>query len=280
MSARGGSAFGGKKVLILVPVILFVAAACNNPQPTTEQNGTKQGIVVVTPSGGESWMIGAGYEISWIRNDSTGGPVSIELISSDSSNRMYTLAHVAAKESRGSGKFIWTIGQDVIPGKYVIKVYVPTNCALNDPSCKQLLATSKEFTIVALGNKPNNQTADWKTYSNSQYGFEVKYPASWQVVNNQDVGANIADPKDPDKVRMSVFVYTSDPEPKTRDVDQITNSTLYNFQGINGKKLTGESGVTGKAVTMLIVKKGNVYYQIETPPEIFDAVLSTFKFTK
>ena len=35
----------------------------------------------------------------------------------------------------------------------------------------------------------SNETANWKTYQNEEYGFEIKYPNDWEIV-----GCNIGDP--------------------------------------------------------------------------------------
>ncbi len=125
---------------------------------------------------------------------------------------------------------------------------------------------------------PSDTASNWKTYTNAKYGFEVKYPAAWGVISNTEAGANIGDPANPDTARMSVFVETEDPEAKILDTYGIANSEAYVFQGVEGKKLTGESGVTGKPVNVLVVKKGNLYYEISTPPEIFEQVLAGFMF--
>ena len=39
-------------------------------------------------------------------------------------------------------------------------------------------------------NKPADQTADWKTYTNTQYGFEFKYPSNYQVENPANFTGN------------------------------------------------------------------------------------------
>lgn len=31
----------------------------------------------------------------------------------------------------------------------------------------------------ASGENPNSETAGWKTYTNTQYGYEIKYPSDW-----------------------------------------------------------------------------------------------------
>jgi len=35
--------------------------------------------------------------------------------------------------------------------------------------------------VKTEGEEQKNETADWKTYKNEQYGFEFKYPSDWMV---------------------------------------------------------------------------------------------------
>ena len=35
-----------------------------------------------------------------------------------------------------------------------------------------------------------NQTASWKTYTNTQYGFEIKYPSDWKITDKSMTDAN------------------------------------------------------------------------------------------
>jgi hypothetical protein len=34
---------------------------------------------------------------------------------------------------------------------------------------------------IKLPQKPKEETANWKTYRNKEYGFEIKYPEDWQA---------------------------------------------------------------------------------------------------
>jgi len=38
--------------------------------------------------------------------------------------------------------------------------------------------------IKAPEEKIIDETADWQTYRNEEYGFEIKYPKDWKVANN------------------------------------------------------------------------------------------------
>lgn len=38
---------------------------------------------------------------------------------------------------------------------------------------------------------PKDETVSWKTFTNSQYGFVVRYPADWQSVVSNNIGGDI-----------------------------------------------------------------------------------------
>jgi hypothetical protein len=125
-----------------------------------------------------------------------------------------------------------------------------------------------------------NETANWKTYTNDQYGFEFKYPESWTIVNNLENGANIVDPKDINYRRISVYVDQSDPEGSIRDVNQITSESSVKIQGLDAKQYNGESGVTGRSAVFLVIKSNNYYYVLIAPTDLYSQILSTFNFIK
>jgi len=131
-----------------------------------------------------------------------------------------------------------------------------------------------------IGVPTNSPTADWETYSNTTYGFEIKYPGTWSVVDDLANGANIADPKNINQNRISVFVYQNDPENSMRDVNQITSMESVKFHGLDAKQFGGESGITGKSSTFLVAKSNLDYYVLISPADMYDQVFSTFKFTE
>jgi len=47
--------------------------------------------------------------------------------------------------------------------------------------------TPNPTTSIILTPAPSNETADWKTYRNEEYGFEFKYPESWGEVREKEI---------------------------------------------------------------------------------------------
>ncbi|MEO8637617.1 MAG: PsbP-related protein [Candidatus Taylorbacteria bacterium] len=46
--------------------------------------------------------------------------------------------------------------------------------------------------VIADQNQTDNETKDWKTYKNEQYGFEFKYPKDWIIENNDIYDGGVA----------------------------------------------------------------------------------------
>ena len=62
--------------------------------------------------------------------------------------------------------------KNIEPGDYTIAI-------TKDAEGRPILAKSEQFSIVA------DETADWQTYTNEEYGFEIKYPSFWSI-NDKD----------------------------------------------------------------------------------------------
>ena len=53
----------------------------------------------------------------------------------------------------------------------------------NLPNVNDIL-NSPEGQAIADALQNADETADWKTYANAEYGFEMKYPQDWEVTSN------------------------------------------------------------------------------------------------
>jgi len=51
---------------------------------------------------------------------------------------------------------------------------------------------SVEFPEIKKPEKVEDETADWKTYRNEEYGFEIKYPEDWYI--NERKGNDVLTP--------------------------------------------------------------------------------------
>jgi len=163
-----------------------------------------------------------------------------------------------------------------------------------------------------------DETANWKTYENTQYGYLFKYPDTWafkeeipsfdeiarQEFRKIDIDLemivqlkkNKIDPKNPDNIDPKILerlggVGVEKPQALTKDYDQISG-TLYRTSG---------SGIAGTLYRQdfIFTKAGRYFWIIfnirydskDTMPnkdtiqteeqsnKTFDQILSTFKFT-
>lgn len=135
-------------------------------------------------------------------------------------------------------------------------------------------------------------TAGWKTYTNTQYGFEVKYPADWKEIVGTASQATLskvslvkpAGPSEefPDTLDISVLSLTverlfSEAHPSYRNIESVQ------FAGISAQKFNNAPlEPMGRADHTLIAVPRNgslILLDYQTDADV-DQILSTFKFTR
>jgi len=152
--------------------------------------------------------------------------------------------------------------------------------------------TAQTQPVVQNQQVQNNQTAGWKTYTNTQYGFDVKYPpiltvseiqesiafANLSAINSQGSGIAFS------VVKGNVL------ELKTPALANLEDKGEITIGGYSAKKVFRPLGPTNRTTgTILYYVSGkdiSIMYQLYTSDfhkiseSDMDIILSTFKFTK
>jgi hypothetical protein len=175
-------------------------------------------------------------------------------------------------------------------------------------SIMSLLTKSNDVQSIKPPESPSttpspmpDETADWKTYSNTVFSF--KYPAAWDTLMvGEDPGkALMVAPKEKvDKVRqmtggfgggifltLTISMRSTPPDWKTEESWNVTSEPIV-VDGITGTKYTVNvvqslPGLSeGDRITSVVLKKDATYIQIDlldkTYETMYDQILSTFKF--
>jgi len=134
------------------------------PSPDPEPSPTPEPYIkVISPNGGEEWEVGKTYQIKWNCPDDAEADV-IDIFIKDKRENIEKPIGSLIKCSLG--KYSWKVGS-VSSGQDSFQVQL-RHVAGAQPIIDE---SDNYFSIVA-----KDETADWKTYTNEEYGYEIKYP--------------------------------------------------------------------------------------------------------
>lgn len=141
-------------------------------------------------------------------------------------------------------------------------------------------------------------TANWKMYTNTKYGISIKYPPTWIYREIPGSAGSTADdvylelsssgfPSPQTDARADItFTFTkNDPSANWQPKDFSNyQSAAYQLGNVSATKISGVNRVSLSPDMVILAPIGNNYVQILSnepgnPPQIFDQILSTFKFT-
>ncbi len=151
----------------------------------------------------------------------------------------------------------------------------------NSYSAAQNEARQKGVILNSQPSSNTDETANWKTYTNSEVGYSFLYPSDWQISGS---GKDVSAEKDNYKLNFFIPPYKTGAIPST-DTYTTKNITINNKQYIgtifwkdqNNKVLDFETVDIAKGLEIHFYYKDQIYS--DQYSAIFDQILSTFKFT-
>lgn len=259
-----------------------IESTLTTPSPTATQTieptlttpspaATEPYIKVISPNGGEEWIVGEARKIQW---ESEGLNSVIVWLRDYSQGINFLACRLGGYAESTSGEYLWNINLQNCPfspspgDKFKVAVTEPEGMA----ELRFVDESDGYFSITAP-----DETADWKTYTSEEYGFEIKYPKNWDYGPNMvSTGPNL------------VFCPPefSDPDPEVKCKWESRNGHkpsplapvgLFVWKAEDFSRETDKRGVwkdpSGKYVYGL--KLFNDFFQ-----DTYDQMLSTFQFIK
>ena len=135
-------------------------------------------IKVISPNGGEIYTTGQKINVKWSSCNITSSALNtfVALHKDGEWESVTYLSNATTKD----GNETFTIPANIIAGNYKVRIGSVSAKVQQDYS-------DNLFTI----NSSLVSTANWKTYTNTQYGFSFKYPDNWSIVGQPSNTINL-----------------------------------------------------------------------------------------
>lgn len=157
-----------------------------------------------------------------------------------------------------------------------------------NPTVQQPQVAANDNVQATTQSAPKtDETANWKTYTNSKFGFEIKYPSNWKIsTERSDAGSVVWDiPGGAGTESREAVNFEANSKKLTLnqvkseiipDKSAIAKETQVSVGGEKALKIdTTEFGISH----IIFLHNGNIY-DIETQGGIIDKMLATFNFAK
>ena len=123
---------------VLLTIILMLILSCSKDEPTAPTTSPTNKITVLNPNGGESWLAGTSYTISWTSNINE--DVKIELYKGG--NILYTIANSISN----TGNYLWSVPDTLHSGNdFMVKITSILDSSITDYSDSGFVALGLVF---------------------------------------------------------------------------------------------------------------------------------------
>ncbi|HTE48630.1 MAG TPA: Ser-Thr-rich GPI-anchored membrane family protein, partial [Candidatus Paceibacterota bacterium] len=158
------------------PAVVDTETQPTNDQTAPDNKQENASITILSPNGGEKLQIGKAYEIKWTA-PAFSSQIQLFLMDDRTGSRQAEPLLIGSA-SAATGKYLWTIPSTIIPnsatdkGSFKIEIEEKSLRGYSDMS-------DNYFSIIS-----STATSNWKTYTNTQYGFLVQYPSDFVLTSD------------------------------------------------------------------------------------------------